>query len=376
MNVRLTARAALAVALSLAACTKDDAIVIGEVGSMTGPEATFGQSTHKGVLLALDHLNAKGGLNGKKLRVKVIDDQGKPEEAASATTALISRDKAIAIIGEVASTRSLAMAPIAQKQQVPMVSPSSTNVEVTKKGDYIFRVCFIDPFQGTVMAKFARETLKFSKAAILRDVRSDYSVGLAKAFAEAFVAAGGTITADESYASNDVDFRAQLTKIKGTAPETIFVPGYYSDVPLVARQAKELGLAVPLLGGDGWDSAKLYEVGKEALDGSYFSNHYAVDDTSQKAKSFVDAYKGKFGGEMPDSLAAQGYDATMVLYDAMTRAKELTGPAIRDALAATKGFDGVTGNITIDAERNARKPAVVLKIAAGGKFEFISRVEP
>jgi branched-chain amino acid transport system substrate-binding protein len=367
----------LAAALVLVAgCKSEDVILVGEVGSMTGPEASFGQSTHRGIQLAVEEVNARGGVKGKKLRVKAIDDQGKPEEAAAATTALISRDKVVAIVGEVASTRSKAMAPIAQKQQVPMVSPSSTNETVTMIGDYIFRVCFIDPFQGRVMARFARETLKLDRAAILRDIRSDYSVGLAKSFEAAFKELGGTIVGDESYASNDVDFRAQLTTLKGRDPQAIFVPGYYSDVPLVARQARELGLSAPLLGGDGWDSSKLYEVGGPALDGSYFSNHYSADDPSPRIRQFLEAYRKKYAGEVPDGLAAQGYDAMMVLAEAMARAPDLSGPALRDALARTADYDGVTGRITIDAQRNAMKPAVVLKVAAGGKFEFVERVQP
>lgn len=373
----LLAALALPLAFAGAACSKDDStILIGEVGSMTGAEATFGQSTHKGILLAVDEVNARGGIRGKKLRVKALDDQGKPDEAASSIMALISRDKAVAIIGEVASTRSLAMAPRAQELKVPMISPSSTNEKVTKVGDYIFRVCFIDPFQGEVMAKFSRNSLKLGKVAILRDVRSDYSVGLAEAFTKSFKALGGEILADESYASNDVDFKAQLTSIKGRAPEAVFVPGYYSDVGLIARQARELGLTVPLLGGDGWDSAKLYEVGGSSLDNSYFSNHYSVDDTSPRVTAFVGAFKSKFKGEVPDSLAAQGYDAAMMLADAMLRAPDTTGPALRQALADTKNFAGVTGNISMDADRNAVKPAVVLKIAPGGRYLFEQRVEP
>lgn len=370
---------ALAVSLvTLAACSRSsDAILIGEVGSMTGPEATFGQSTHKGIMLAVQEINARPNkLRGKPLRIKTIDDQGKPEEAATAMNALITRDKVLAVLGEVASSLSLQMAPAAQKAQVPMVSPSSTNVRVTQVGDYVFRVCFVDPFQGEVMAKFARHTLQATRVAVLRDIGSDYSMGLADAFAEKLREMGGQIVADESYRKGDVDFRAQLTTIKGVAPEAVFVPGYYNDVGLVAKQARDLGLSVPLMGGDGWDSAKLYEIGGSALEGSYFSNHYSVDDPSPRIKQFVEAYKAKYNGEVPDGLAAQGYDAAMILADAIERAAELTGPSVRDALAATKDYDGVTGTITIDEERNARKPAVVLKVASGGLYEFVERVLP
>lgn len=386
MSLRL--RIALALGLAAAAC-KDktqppappaaaaaDTILVGEVGSMTGQEATFGTSSDRGIRLALADLNAAGGVKGKKLVVKALDDEGKPEEAATAATKLVNADHVVALLGEVASTRSLFMADVAQRSQVPMVSPSSTNPKVTEKGDYIFRVCFIDPFQGEVMAKFARGTLKFDKVAILRDVRNDYSVGLANYFAETFKKLGGTIVGDESYSAGDVDFRAQLTKLKQTAAQGILVPGYYTDVALIARQSRELGMAQVLLGGDGWDSPKLYEMGGAALDGAYFSNHYSMDDPSPRVARFIADYKKAYGGELPDSLAAQAYDAAGVLADAMKRAADLSGPAIRDALAQTKAYAGVTGDISIDEKRNARKPAVVLKIVPGGKYQFIEKINP
>ncbi len=342
-----------------------DRILLGHVGSMTGSEATFGDSTDKAIKLALTDANAKGGVKGKQLDLKTYDDQGKPEEAAVAATRLIVQDRVSVLLGEVASTRSLAMAPIADANHVPMISPSSTNPKVTKDGDkvrpFVFRVCFIDPFQGTVMAKFARDTLKLSKVAILRDVGNDYSMGLADYFLSKFKELGGTIVDDQSYKAGDQDFKAQLTAIKGKGPEGIYVPGYYTDVALIARQARELGMKQPLMGGDGWDSARLYEIGGKALDGCYFSNHYSPEDPSPRIQDFVKRYQAAYG-QVPDSLAAQGYDAARIAVDAMSRAKDLTGDAIRDALAATKGFDGVTGVITIDADHNAVKPAVVLGI--------------
>src|SRR5258706_10025451 len=236
-------------------------IVIGEVGSMTGTEATCGISSHNGIQLATDEVNAAGGIKGRKIQVLALHDQGKPEEAATAATRLISSEHVTALLGEVASTRSLFMAPKAQAAKVPMVSPSSTNEKVTAVGDYIFRACFIDPFQGYVMAKFAVDNLKIKKAAILRDVRNDYSVGLAKVFTDNFTKLGGEITANESFSSGDVDFKAQLTNMKNTHPDALYVPGYYTDVGLIARQAREVGITGPLLGGDGWDSEKLYEIG-------------------------------------------------------------------------------------------------------------------
>ena len=351
-------------------------VVIGEVGSMTGTEATFGTSSDRGIQLAVTETNAAGGIKGRQVQIIALDDEGKPEEAATAATRLIASEHVTALLGEVASTRSLFMAPKAQAAKVPMVSPSSTNEKVTAVGDYIFRACFIDPFQGYVMAKFATDNLKIKKAAILRDVRNDYSVGLAKVFTDNFTKLGGEITANESFSSGDVDLKAQLTNMKNSHPDALYVPGYYTDVGLIARQAREVGITGPLLGGDGWDSEKLYEIGGAALDGSYFSNHYSVDDPSPRIQEFVTKFKKAYAGQVPDSLAAQAYDAAGMLMDAMKRSAELTGPSIRDALAQTKNYQGVTGDITMDEKRNATKAAVVLKIAHGGKYEFAGRVLP
>jgi branched-chain amino acid transport system substrate-binding protein len=355
-----------------------DTILIGHVASLTGDQATFGASTENGIRLAIEEVNARGGVKGKRVTLKTLDDQGKPEEAAVAATRLITQDKVTVLLGEVASSRSLAMAPIADANQVPQISPTSTNPRVTKDGDrtrpYVFRVCFIDPFQGTVMAKFARENLKLKRVAILRDVGNDYSVGLADYFKKKFEELGGTIVNDQSFKAGDQDFKAQLTTIKGKKPEMIYVPGYYTDVALVARQARELGIKVPLGGGDGWDSAKLYEIAQGALDGSYFSNHYTDENPDPLIQNFVKKYKGKFG-ETPDSMAALGYDAAQVAFDAMARAPDLSGPALRDAIAATKGFPGVGGTITIDADHNAVKSAVVLGIVKN-QPKFVATVNP
>src|SRR5256886_5924443 len=370
---------------ALAACKKQDQgsgmmssnatgpIVIGEVGSMTGTEATFGLSSANGIQLAIDEFNAKGGVKGRRLEVKVLDDQGRPEEAATAATRLIASEHVVALLGEVASTRSMFMADKAQPAKVPMVSPSSTNPKVTGKGDYIFRACFIDPFQGYVMAKFATDNLKLKKFAILKDVRNDYSVGLAQNFEENVKKMGGQIVATESYSNGDVDFKAQLTNMKASQPDALYVPGYYTDVGLVARQAREVGITVPLLGGDGWDSEKLYEIGGAALEGSYFSNHYSVDDPSPAIQEFVAKFKKEYGGQLPDSLAAQAYDAAGMLFEAMQKASDLTGPSIQKTLADTKGFHGVTGDITLDDHRNPLKPAVGLKGAQGGQEDFVTK---
>ncbi len=349
-------------------------VVIGEVGSLTGSDASFGTSTHEGILLAVKQINAAGGIKGKTVRVVVLDDQGKPEEAATAITKLITQDKVAAVLGEVASTRSLAMAPIAQRHGVPLISPSSTNPEVTKKGDYIFRVCFIDPFQGEVMARFAYNTLKLKRIAILKDVKNDYSIGLSQYFTQVFKQLGGEIVAESSYSATDVDFKSQLTSIKTKNPEALFIPGYYTEVGLIARQARELGLNAALLGGDGWDSDKLQEIGGASLNGSYFSNHYSPDDKSPAVQAFLSEFK-KVYGRVPDGMAASGFDAAWILFKAMERAPSLSGADIRNALAATQQFDGATGLINLDSERNAVKSAVIIEIK-NGKFVYKETIQP
>jgi branched-chain amino acid transport system substrate-binding protein len=349
-------------------------ILVGEVGSMTGSEATFGTSTHQGIELAINEANSAGGVKGKKLRVISVDDQGKPEEAATAVTKLINQDKVAAILGEVASSRSLAMAPIAQSNKIPMITPSSTNPKVTEQGDYIFRVCFIDPFQGSVMAKFAVEDLKTKNVAIMRDVKSDYSLGLADFFKATLEKMGGKVIAEQSYSSGDLDFKAQLTAIRGKKPDAIFVPGYYTEVGLIGRQARELGIKVPLLGGDGWDSPKLKEIGGKSMDNTYFSNHYSSEDKSPHVQQFIANFKQAYG-VVPDGLAAMGYDAAKVLIDSMNRAKSVAAADLRDAIASTKDYPGVTGKITINEKRDAVKSAVVLKVA-NGDFRYHSTINP
>jgi len=349
-------------------------IVIGHYASMTGSTAHFGQDTDKALRLVVDEVNQAGGVKGRQIKVVTLDDRGDSAEAANAVTRLIDVEKASAIIGEVASSLSLAGGRVAQRRKVPMVSPSSTNPKVTEVGSYIFRVCFLDPFQGKVMANFARNTLKFDKVAILKDVKNDYSIGLADAFRAAFVAAGGTISVEQSYSQGDTDFSAQITAIKGTPTQAIFVPGYYSEVATVARTAQRLGLKVPLLGGDGWDAPDLVKIAGDALEGSYFSNHFAPDVATPKAQKFVADFTAKYKVE-PTGIGALGYDAAAVVIEAMRAAPDLSGDAIRDGLTKVKGFDGVSGTITIDAQRNAQKSAVVLKIV-GGKFKYEATVEP
>jgi branched-chain amino acid transport system substrate-binding protein len=354
--------------------TATQSIEIGFFGALTGPQATFALSGRNGAKLAIEEINRSGGVLGKKLELLIEDDRNEPSEAASAVSKLITQNHVVALIGENASSRSLAAAPIAQSYQVPMVSPSSTNVDVTKKGDYIFRVCFIDPNQGKALALFARQTLHAQTAATLIDAKSDYSVGLAQAFRTEFTAQGGTIIAELKYAEGDSDFHAQLTAIQAKRPDVLFVPGYYTDAGLIARQARGLGIQATLLGADGWDSPKLVEIGGAAVDGAYFSNHYSVDDPSPAVRTFVDAFQKAYGAE-PDSIAALSYDAARLVADAIRRAGSTEGKRVRDALASTKDFPGVTGSITMDASRNPVKLPVILKIERG-RPKFAAAIRP
>ena len=353
--------------LSLGACRQQatNTIPIGEYASMTGSEAAFGQSTHLGIQLAVEQVNAAGGVLGKQLQLITEDNGSKQGESATIAQKLISRDRAVALLGEVASSRSLEVAPICQADKVPMITPASTNPAVTQAGDYIFRVCFIDPFQGQVLARFAKDTLKVRRVASLIAVSSAYSVGLAKYFKEPFEAAGGSVVLEQKYSNGDKDFKAQLTAINAANVEALFIPGYYSDVALICIQARELGLKCPIFGGDGWEAPELTEIGGPAVDGCYYSDHFAPSDPSPTAQAFVKAFQARFQGKVPDAMAALGYDAARLLAQAIQRAGTTDGPALRDAIAATRDFDGVTGRTTIDAERNASKSAVVVQVVKG-----------
>jgi branched-chain amino acid transport system substrate-binding protein len=329
---------------------------------MSGGQASFGEAMNNGIQLAVEQLNSGGGIRGRKVRVIVEDDQSKAEEAATAATKLITRDEVLAILGEAASSNSLAAAPICQANRVPMVTPISTNPDVTKKGDYIFRICFIDPYQGEALARYVRDTLHFSRAAVLVDVKSDYSNGLADFFTRTFTERGGKITKRLTYASGDSDFRAQLTSLGATKPDMIFLPGYYTEVGQIISQARDLGIKQPFVGGDGWESPKLFEIGGSALNGCFYSNHYFVDDPAPEIRRFQAAYKRRYS-VIPDSFAALAYDATNVLLDAMKRGKDFQRSTIRDQLARTSNFQGVTGTITLGADRNpVGKKIVVLEI--------------
>jgi branched-chain amino acid transport system substrate-binding protein len=353
-------------------------IVIGHVSVLTGDTATFGEGSNNGVKLAIDEANAAGGVKGRKLVLEVMDTQGKPEEAATVATRLVTEKKVTLLIGELASSRTLAVAPIADSYKIPLIAPAATNAKVTKDGDktrpHVFRVCFIDPFQGTVMAKFARQNLKLGRAAVVRDVGNDYSVGLADYFAKTFKELGGEIVVDVSYKAGDQDFKAQLTRVKAAKPDFVYVPGYYTDVALVGRQARELGIKTPLAGGDGWDSSKLYEIAQGALDGSYFSNHYTHENPSPVVQEFVKKFEAAYRTK-PDAFGALGYDATRLAVDAMNRATDLTPAAIRDALEQTSGLQGVTGTLRLDADHNPVKSAVIIGIEKNTP-KYVTTVEP
>lgn len=397
---RLALRVAgtLIVALALAGCagSSKDELVIGEYGSLTGGDATFGQSTKAGVEVALDELVAQkqGKIGGMTVRIVVEDDQGRPEEAASVVQKLVNQDQAIAVIGEVASSRSLAAGPICQQNGVPMISPSSTNPGVTQIGDFIFRMCYLDDFQGQVMARFTAQNLGLKRVAMLKDIKNDYSVALAQFFTEEFVKNGGSIEIEQSYQSGDQDYRAQLTAIKAKKPEAIILPGYYTEAGLIGRQARELGLTMPIIGGDGWESEKLIEIGGEAMNGCYYANHWSLDQPNDKLQAFLAAYRAKFNGD-PDAIGGLAYDAATVLFRSMeklatddaaafaalgsskagTPARKEATRKLRDLIAATAGYEGATGMITLDENRNPKKPIVMIAVK-GGKKVFETSIAP
>jgi branched-chain amino acid transport system substrate-binding protein len=350
-------------------------IRVGHYGSMTGKEATFGQSTDEGIRLAISEINAAGGINGRPIELITYDTKGESKEAGNAVTRLITSDKVTAVLGEVASGLSLAGGAVAQQYKVPMISPSSTNPRVTAGRDMVFRVCFIDPFQGFVVAKFAKDTIKKEKVAILYDQTAPYSKGLRDEFKKHFESMGGKVVADQAYSGGDQDFSAQLTTIRTAGAQAIFVPGYYTDVGNIAIQARRLGIEkqVPLLGGDGWDSEQLGKIAGDAIEGSFYSNHYAPDQDNPKVKEFVANYGKMFSAKVPDGLAALGYDAAMVLADSMKRSKSLKGPDLREAIAATANFSGVTGVISIDKNRDATKSAVMVEMKKVSEGQFAPR---
>ncbi|MFZ3230866.1 MAG: ABC transporter substrate-binding protein [Pseudobdellovibrio sp.] len=367
----------LATSLLMISCTKkneNNEILIGSYASLTGATASFGTYQINGIQMAVEEINAKGGVNGKKIKLINYDNKSDNDETLAVVNRLVTQDKVLALLGEATSGRSKIGAQIAQQNKIPMLSTSATNPDVTKVGNYIFRACFIDPFQGMVMAKFMTENLKFKKAAVMRDIKSDYSVGLADNFTEKLKAMGGEVVADISYQEGDIDFKSQLTSIKGKNPDVIFIPGYYNEVALIAKQVKELGMKQPLLGGDGWASPKLFEIAKESINGNYFSNHYSTESKDPKTVEFIKAYKGKFK-ESPDAMAALAYDATYMMALAIQNSKELNSENIRNELAKIKDFHGATGQTMMNENRDAVKSATVVQVQ-GEDFKFVTEVSP
>jgi branched-chain amino acid transport system substrate-binding protein len=342
--------------------------------SITGRDASFGEASLRGARLAVDELNAAGGVLGRPLELVVEDNRSQAGESATAAKKLIARDRVAALIGECASSRTLEAAPVAQAAGVPLITPASTSPKVTEIGDAIFRVCFIDPFQGGVLATFARQRLGLKRAALLIENGSPYSTGLAEFFAKTFTALGGEIVATQRYAGADTDFRAPLTAIRGARPDAIFLPGYYVAAGLVAQQAKQLGVTATLLGGDGFEAPQLLEIGGAALEGAYYSSHFSDANSAPESRRFVAAYRARHGGA-PNGLAALTYDAVKLAADAIARAGITEKAALRRALAATKDFPGVTGRTTINAQRDADKDAAIIAVR-GGRLEFVETVRP
>ncbi|QJW48779.1 ABC transporter substrate-binding protein [bacterium BFN5] len=367
----------------LAGCgsSSSNDIRIGVLDELTGGNATMGTSAANGAKMAIKEANAKGGVLGKQLAAVVADNKSEPSESANAMTKLATQDKVVAVTGVFSSSNAIAASNVAEATKIPFLAVGATNPKVTvdeksgKVKDYTFRVCFIDPFQGTVGANFVLNTLKIQKAAILVDNSSDYSKGLSAFFKDAFTKGGGSILAEEAYLQKDQDFKTVLTKIKALNPEVIYVPGYYEEVGKIVKQARELDIQVPIIGGDGWDSPKLVEVGTAAaLNNTYFTNHYSVDDTNPVSQSFVEAYKKEYG-QAPDAMAVLGYDAANVLIDAIKRANSTEPGKIREALAATKDYPAITGSTTLNTTHDAVKSAVIIEMK-DGKQMFKATVKP
>jgi branched-chain amino acid transport system substrate-binding protein len=355
-----------------------DTIKIGANLELSGGVASYGQSIAEGLELAFEEIN-KEGINGKELELVKVDNKSEAAEATNGAIKLISQDQVSAIVGAATSTNTLAQVQVAQDNKVPLITPTGTNPTITNKdgkvNDFVFRTCFIDPFQGTVAAKFALDELKVKSAAVLIDTASDYSKGLASAFKKSFEENGGKIVAEEAYVAKDTDFRATLTRIKSANPQFIFLPGYYEEVGLIVKQARELGINVPIMGGDGWDSPTLVEIaGKEALNNTFITNHYSANDPDSKIQEFVKAFKAKYN-KTPDGFAALGYDTAYFLADAIKRAGDADPEKIKEALAQTKDLALVSGVLTLDKKHDPVKSATILEYK-NGEQQFKTKVNP
>ena len=358
-----------------------DEIKIGVVSEMTGSNATYGTSVVNGMKLALKEVNDKGGVNGKKVSIVVADSKSEPAEAANAMSKLVNQDKTPVVMGIFTSSSAIAAANVSESAKVPFLAIGATNPKVTlddktgKVKPNTFRVCFIDPFQGTVGANFVLNELKVKKAVIFVDNSSDYSKGLASFFKQAYLAKGGEVVGEEAYLQKDTDFKAVLTKIKTMNPEVLYVPGYYEEVGKIIKQARELGMDLPIVGGDGWDSPKLSEIaGASALNNTFFTNHYSPDTTSEASKAFVDAYVKTYN-QKPDAPAVLGYDGARLMMDAISRAGGTDGAKVSKALAETKNYKAVTGDTSLNETHDAVKSAVIIEFK-DGKQAYRATVKP
>jgi len=357
-----------------------DQIKIGVNLELSGPVASYGSSQNDGFNLAVEEINAAGGIAGKRIKLVTVDNKSDAAESTNAAIKLTSQDKVAAIIGPATSGNSVAQVQIANDSKTPMITPSGTspNVTVSDNGsvnEFAFRTSFIDPFQGTVAANFAANELKVKTAAVYADNASDYAKGLAASFIEDFEAAGGTIVKQESYVAKDTDFRSTLTRIKGSNPEFIFIPGYYEEVGLIVKQARELGITVPLMGADGWDSPTIVDLaGAEALNNTFIINHYSAEDPDGIAKAFADKFDEKYG-KAPNSFNALGYDTVYLLKDAIERAGSTDGTKIKDAIKATENLELVTGLYSVDENHHPVKSATILEFV-DGKQVFNTKVNP
>jgi len=359
--------------LAPACRSRGDEIRIGAYLSLSGADSTFGTDTRDGIELAASEVNAAGGVRGKKVRILVEDDQSKPGEASNKVRQLIDRDGAVALLGEVSSSRSIVGGIIANQRHVPMVTPSSTAVDVTVGREYVFRTCFTDAQQGDVAARFVHDTRHLDRAAILWVPQESYSRGLSETFRASFTRLGGQIVADKAYQKGETNFTTYLQEIRAASPPAIFIPVYYNDVVQIARQAKAIGLSGSLfVGGDAWDSQDLLDGAGAELEGAFITDHYAPDVPWENSKAFLRAFRERYGHE-PGSMSAQGYDAAKLLFDAIGRASDVTPAAVKDALASTRAFQGATGTLTIDAHHNANKPIVIAQIR-DKKFSYYTQL--
>jgi len=367
---------ALVLLIAFSGCGKKEPqeIKVGILVPLTGPIAVYGEGVRDGALLAFDKINAAGGIDGMKIVPVIEDNKADGAETANAFNKMVTKDKVVAIVGPVISATANVAAPIAVREKIPLVTPTATAIEVTEAGEYVSRTCFLDDFQGSVMARFAIEDLQAKKAAIIFDVANDYSIGLKEVFAKTFSAYGGDVVEIVSYTTGDSDFNAQLTKIKAANPDVIYLPAYYSDDVLFLRQAKNLGITATFMGADGWDAQELIEGAKEDAEGVYFTTHYTPTDPAEIVQIFLEEYQEKYD-KFPIVLAALGYDAAALLAEAIDRADSLDPEAIKDAINITTDFKGVTGMITLDENRNPLKEITIATVK-NGQFELVTKLRP